>query len=77
MQVPPTSHQTWRDVVSGKRAFEPSFVAARMLIVRCRMQLMRSRSDADASRFAAELREVYAANSDCPSASRDLAALFP
>ncbi len=77
MQVPPTSHPKWSEVVTGKRAFEPSFVAARMLIVRCRMQLLRSKSDADAMRFAAELREVYASNADCPSASRDLAALFP
>jgi hypothetical protein len=77
MQVPPASHPAWADLLNGKSAHQPAFLAARMLIVRCRMELVREKdSPTSLAKFAGELRELYAKNATTTSANQDLTALF-
>ncbi len=77
MQVPPTSNHTWAELLTGKKAYQPVFLAARMLIVRSRMELVRSKDNpAKLGQLAAELRELYVKNSETSSAHQDLTSLF-
>jgi hypothetical protein len=77
MQVPPASNQTWADLLTGKKAYQPVFLAARMLIVRCRMELVRAKDNpGKVAQLAAELRELYAKNAASSSANQDLTSLF-
>jgi hypothetical protein len=48
-----------------------------MLIVRCRMELLRAKDNpGKITQLAAELRELYAKNSTTSSANQDLTSLF-
>jgi hypothetical protein len=76
MQVPPATHPAWPALLAGKARCEPTFLAARMLIVRCRMELVKGSGPDKAKKFVAELRELYASNADCASAQQDLARIF-
>lgn len=77
MQVPPATHLAWSDLVSGKAKVQPSFLAARLLIVRANMALLQASGDAASLRkFAAELRELFAQNPDSPAVQKDLAKIF-
>lgn len=63
--------------MTGKVPYQPSFLAARMFVVRVRMALARSGAQPDAVRkHAGELRELFAQNADCRSVQQDLARIF-
>src|SRR3972149_12340577 len=77
MKVPPASPPAWNQLLHGEAVIKPAFMAARMLIVCCRMRLMKAKQDpAELSRCALQLRELYAENAGSPSAWCDLDALF-
>ena len=77
MQVPPSSNPGWSNLVLGKARGEPSFLAARMFIVRSRLDLGKSNNNPDKVRkYASELREIFAQNAECQSVQQDLAKLF-
>jgi hypothetical protein len=77
MEVPPATHHAWSDLVIRKSEVQPTFLAARMLIVRAHMGLLRSKgAPADVQKFAAELRELFAQNTGSPSAQQDLTKIF-
>ena len=76
MQVPPATHSAWTALLTGKGKCEPSFLAARMLIVRCRMELVKGQAPDKVKKFATELRELYASNADCASVQQDLPKIF-
>jgi hypothetical protein len=77
MQVPPATHPSWSGLVTGKKTQQPAFMAARMLVMRCRMELSKSNNHPDEVRkYVAQLHDLYAKNADCPSVKQDLATLF-
>ena len=77
MQVPAAAHPAWSDLLTGKSQHQPSFLAARMLVVRARMDVLKTGSRPEAvRRYATELRELFAQNADCRSAQQDLAKIF-
>ena len=77
MQVPPASSPGWSNLLTGKARGEPSFLAARMFIVRSRLELGKSNNNPEKLRkLAAELREVFAQNAECQSVQQDLSKLF-
>ncbi len=76
MQVPPATHPGWGALLTGKAKCEPSFLAARMLIVRCRMELVKNAAPEKLRKYASELRELYAGNADCSSVQQDLPKIF-
>ncbi len=77
MQVPPASNPGWSNLLTGKARGEPTFLAARMFIVRSRLELGKSNNNPEKLRkFAAELREIFAQNAECNSVQQDLAKLF-
>ena len=77
MQVPPATHPAWTDLLTGKNTHQPAFLAARMLVVRSRMELVKSGDKPETVRkYAAELRELFAQNADSPSVQQDLAKIF-
>jgi hypothetical protein len=76
MQVPPATHPSWTALLTGKKAQQPAFMAARMLIVRCRMELAKNSGPDELRKFAAQLHDLYVKNADCPSVKQDLATLL-
>ncbi len=77
MQVPPATHPSWSGLLTGKKAQQPAFMAARMLIVRCRMDLAKSNNNPEQLRkYTNELRDLYVKNADCPSVKQDLATVL-
>ena len=76
MEVPPATHPCWIALLRGKGQ-PPAFMGARMLIVRCRMALVKNNNNPDKlHKYAAQLRELYVNNADSPSANQDLATLL-
>lgn len=77
MQVPAAAHPTWTDLVTGKAKFEPAFLAARMFIVRVRMEVLKPGVSPELIRkHATGLRELLAQNAECASVQQDLAKIF-
>ena len=77
MQIPPAAHPTWADLVTGKVKFEPSFLAARMFIVRVRMEVGKAGAKPELIRkHATGLRDLLAQNADCASVQQDIAKIF-
>jgi hypothetical protein len=77
MRVPPASHPIWAELLNSKSAFQPSFLAARMLIVRYRMEMVKTNHHPSRLEEAvARLRELYAESMGSTSADQDLARLF-
>ncbi len=77
MQIPPAAHPTWADLVTGKVKFEPSFLAARMFIVRVRMEVGKAGAKPELIRkHATGLRDLFAQNADCASVQQDVAKVF-
>lgn len=77
MQVPPAAHPAWSDVLTGKNRYQPSFLAARMLVVRSRMELVKTGNRPETIRkYAIELRELFAQNAESPSVQQDLPRIF-
>ncbi len=77
MQVPAAAHPAWIDLLTGKSQHQPAFLAARMLLVRARMEVLKTGSQPETVRkYAAELRDLFAQNADCRSAQQDLAKIF-
>jgi hypothetical protein len=76
MQVPPATHPAWTGLLTGKAKCEPTFLAARMLIVRCRMELVKGPAPEKVKKYVTELRELYASNADCASVQQDLPKIF-
>jgi len=74
MQVPLATHLAWSDLVSGKAKVRPSFLAARLLIVRARLES--SGDPARVGKFATEIRELFAQNPDSPAVQQDLKMIF-
>ena len=77
MQVPPATNPTWSDLLTGKSRHEPAFLAARMFIVRSRLELGKVNNAPDKiKKLATDLRELFAQNAECPSVQQDMAKLF-
>ncbi len=47
MQAPAATHPSWTALLTGKKAQQPAFMAARMLIVRCHMDLAKNNNNPD------------------------------
>jgi hypothetical protein len=73
MGIPAPEHPVWSQLVTGERAVELDFLAAKMLIVRLRMKL-REQPRAVGT-LARELHSLYVQNAQLPSAQRDVAKL--
>lgn len=77
MQVPPLTHPTWIDLLTGMVRHRPSFLAARMFLAAVRVELLTGGNQPDAvRRHAADLRELFVQNSECRAVQQDLAKLF-
>ncbi len=74
MQVPLATHLTWSDLVTGKANVKPSFLAARLLLVRARLES--NGNPACVGKLATELRELFAQNPDSPAVQHDLKMIF-
>ena len=77
MRLPPPNDPAWVALIEGNAPIEPTFLAAKMFIVRSRVELASSGHSTDVLRKVTfDLRELYLQNTASPSARRDLAALF-
>jgi len=77
MQLPPAHHATWSALLHGRAALEPTFLAARLFIVRSRLELAEAGDSPEVLRkLVTGLREVYRLNATSPNARLDVATLF-
>jgi hypothetical protein len=77
MQVAPATHPTWAALLTETTGPQPTFVAARLFLIRARLEVKGSgNSLRTISKCAAELRELYAKNTASPTAQKDLSTLF-
>ena len=75
--VPPATHPSWVEVLMGRSDHKPDTLGARMLVVRSRLELFRLGNSPEAVRkFASELREFFAQNTENPTVQRDLSRMF-
>jgi hypothetical protein len=72
MNLPPASHPTWSEIVTGKKKVVFELLAARMLLTRLRMNLARDKSPEAVAQCATQLREIFLQNGALPGAKRDL-----
>jgi len=72
MNLPPASHPTWSELVTGKRKVVFELLAARMLLTRLQMNLAKDKSPESVAVCASQLREVFLQNGSLPGAKRDL-----
>ena len=73
MQVPPQENPIWNALVTGKKNAEITFLAARILLARLRLNVRNN--PAAAAPGAAELWALYAKNAQLQSVQKDLAGL--
>jgi hypothetical protein len=72
MNIPLPDHPVWKGLVTGELPFQPSFLGACMYLTRVRAEL-RQRVDKNRTALhSGRLRALYAHNSECKSAQRDL-----
>lgn len=78
MQIPPSGHPAWRDLLTGRLAYQPSFLGARVLVMRFRVNTNGGKKgDAETTRvYVEELRELFQQNREVPSVQQDLSKLF-
>ena len=75
-QIPPAAHPAWSDILTGKLSYQPTFLGARVLVMRFRVNSA-AKADTEAIRaFSAELRQLYEQNRESPSVRQDLAKIF-
>ncbi len=75
MTVPPASHPTWSDIVTGRKKPSLTYLAAKIFVGRKSVQLQ-SAPPAEVQKAAVELRELFAVNADCRSVQQDLETIF-
>ncbi len=73
MQVPSKDHPVWRDLITGQKNAQLSFLAAKIMIARLR--LGHQANPASLSSSSAELWAIYANNSQLASVQKDLTSL--
>jgi hypothetical protein len=75
-QIPPPAHPAWRDILTGRLSYQPTFLGARVLVMRFRVNTA-GKANPDTMRvYADELRQLYEQNRESPSARQDLAKIF-
>lgn len=57
--VPPVNDPRWRSVVTGTAAFQPTMLAAQILVKRLRVSILQDPSPTNVSRAATELRAFF------------------
>ena len=75
MNVPPTQHPVWTEILSGKRAVQFESIAIRMLVVSLRLTMQLDPGDACRNRCVGELRQLFITNAGLSSMQHDLAKL--
>lgn len=70
MKVPSEDNPVWKDLLTGKRECDFSFLAANIFLFRARMEL---RTEPDAlPRLIEEMHDLFARNETLPSVQNDL-----
>ncbi|GFK94478.1 hypothetical protein NNJEOMEG_02323 [Fundidesulfovibrio magnetotacticus] len=76
MSLPAKSSKQWQDVVTGKKAYELKFLAAKILLGRLTRSLSENPSPDNVKAGIDQLYDVYAKNSHIPSVQDDLKTIF-
>jgi hypothetical protein len=77
LRPPLDRRATWSARLHGRAALEPTFLAARLFIVRSRLELVEAGDSPEVLRkLVTGLREVYRLNAASPSARLHVATLF-
>ena len=76
MDVPPVSHPTWKNIVSGREKPQFEFLATKFLLGYLTLQVKRDSSPQFLQRCAQELHDIFVRNADLISVQRDLIKVF-
>jgi hypothetical protein len=76
MNVPEKSHQLWRDIVTGAKAFELKSLAAKMVLGSLTHSVRENPTPENIEACIGQLHEVFAQNAHAPSVQDDLKTIF-
>lgn len=76
MNVPAKTHPRWAEIVSGKKAYELKFLAAKIMLGRVMRTVSADPSPNNVREAAENLQSIYEKNAGSPSAQEDLKTIF-
>ena len=76
MDVPPSSHPAWNEIVTGKTSYQFDFLAIKFLLGYLSLQVKRDPSPETIQRSAQEFHDIFVRNADLMSVQRDLTKIF-
>jgi hypothetical protein len=76
MDVPSKTHKGWQDVVTGNKAFQLKFLAAKILLGRLTRAVKDNPSPDNIKTSIEQLYNIFAQNAHIPSVQDDLKTIF-
>ncbi len=76
MDVPSKTHKAWTEVVTGKKACQLKFLAAKILLGRVVRSVKENPSPDNISSAVEQLRNIYEKNVDMATVQDDLKTIF-
>ena len=76
MDIPSTSHQAWKDVLTGRQQCNFESFAVQMVTKRLSLQVSLNPSPDNLNNCVKEFREMFVKNSNLSKVQRDLEKIF-
>lgn len=76
MDLPSKSNKTWQDIVTGKKAFQLKFLAAKILLGRLTRAVKEDPSPNNITNSVDQLYALFSSNLSMPSVQDDLKTIF-
>ncbi len=76
MNVPPKNHARWADIVTGKKAYELKFLAAKIMLGRVVRNVSAAPTPENIREAVDQLHAIYEKNASSPSVQEDLQTIF-
>lgn len=76
MDIPSTSHQAWKDVLTGKRQYNFESFAVQLVTKRLSLQVSLNPSPDNLNNCVKEFREMFVKNARLPRVQKDLEKIF-
>ncbi len=76
MNVPPKNHARWADIVTGKKAYDLKFLAAKIMLGRVVRNVSAAPTPENIREAVDQLHAIYEKNASSPSVQEDLQTIF-
>lgn len=76
MQIPPSSHKRWEDVVAGKLPLTYDFFPLKLLLARLNLEMLTNPGLDTTTKCISQVRDLFVKNQTHPKVKRDLRKIF-